>query len=112
MRKKDCRQRLFPALEELQSGPNPIGLHSKSKQAVRISARSQRRTAFKTRVRASRLTWTISVEGRSDNTVLPAANVLCIARAVLSVSNVHRSFVATMPTLVPIRPPKRHASVS
>lgn len=34
MRKNDRRECLFPALEELQSGPNPIAVQSKSKQAL------------------------------------------------------------------------------
>jgi hypothetical protein len=32
VREKDRRECLFPALEELQSGRKPIGVHSKSKQ--------------------------------------------------------------------------------
>lgn len=40
MRKNDRRECLFPAFEELQSGPNPIGVHFKSKQALSVSSRS------------------------------------------------------------------------
>jgi hypothetical protein len=35
MRNNDRRECLFPALEELQSCRNPIGVHSKSEQALR-----------------------------------------------------------------------------